>query len=72
MQVAQVIPGRESKEAPGDGHCDAVLAVARHPRYAMFASGALQNDCTVKVWVDKTDPSITPDVLAGVQQQPPQ
>ncbi|KAK9846338.1 hypothetical protein WJX81_001869 [Elliptochloris bilobata] len=52
-QVVQVLPGRPSKDAPGEGHCDAVLAVACHPKETMIASGALGADCTVKVWVDE-------------------
>jgi len=61
-QHAQELPGKESKEAEGDGHCDAVLAISCHPRRAMFATGALQKDCTIKLWIDKSDPSITADM----------
>lgn len=58
LQLVQRIPGKESKEAEGDGHCDAVLAVAANPRRAMIASGALQKDCSIKLWVDRSDPTI--------------
>lgn len=51
-QVVQVLQGRPSKDAPGEGHCDAVLAVACHPKETMIASGGLTADCTVKIWVD--------------------
>ncbi len=63
LQHAQQIPGRESAEEEGNGHCDAVLALACHPRLAMFATGALQKDRTIKLWVDRSDPSIEPGVL---------
>ena len=57
-QHAQQIPGRESAAEEGEGHCDSVLALACHPRLAMFATGALQKDRTIKLWVDRNDPSI--------------
>ena len=63
LQVAQVIPGRESPEEEGVGHCDAVLALTCHPRLAMFATGALQKDCSIRLWVDRSDPSSTPGTL---------
>ena len=53
-QVVQVLPGRDGPEEPGAGHCDAVLAVACHPKKSMIASGALGRDCTIKLWTDET------------------
>ena len=47
-----MLQGRPSKDATGEGHCDAVLAVACHPKETMIASGGLTADCTVKIWVD--------------------
>ena len=46
----QVLPGRASADAPGDGHCDAVVALDVHPTRRLFASGALDADRTVKIW----------------------
>ena len=63
LQAAQTIPGRESPEEEGVGHCDAVLALACHPRLAMFATGALQKDRSIRLWVDRSDPSVTPGTL---------
>ena len=50
QQVRQVLPGRDSPDAPGDGHCDTVVALDVHPTRRLFASGALDADRTVKVW----------------------
>ena len=35
-----------------------MLALACHPRLAMFATGALSRDRSIKLWVDRNDPSI--------------
>lgn len=57
-QMVQRLEGRPDRNAPGDGHCDAVLAVDAHPKLSVIASGALEKDCTVKLWADSTDPSV--------------
>lgn len=57
-QIVQTLAGRKDADAPGDGHCDAVLAVDAHPKVSAIASGALERDATIKVWADPTDPSI--------------
>lgn len=49
-KIVQRIPGRPDAAAPGDGHCDAVLCVAAHPLQPLLASGALEKDCTVRLW----------------------
>ena len=47
-------------EAPGtgvppcDGHCDVVCALDVNPRRRLVATGALDNDRTVKVWTAET------------------
>lgn len=38
-----------------EGHTDGVIAVSCHPSENMIASGALSNDKTVKVWVQRTE-----------------
>ncbi|CAL9084608.1 unnamed protein product [Musa textilis] len=38
-----------------EGHMDGVIAVSCHPSENMIASGALGNDKTVKVWVQRTE-----------------
>ena len=50
QQVRQVLPGRDAPDAPGDGHCDTVVALDVHPTRRVFASGALDADRTVKIW----------------------
>jgi hypothetical protein len=50
MQVVQQLPGRDSSEQPGDGHCAAVLCVAAHPSKPMLASAGHEPDCSVKIW----------------------
>ncbi|KAI8848328.1 WD domain protein [Chytridium lagenaria] len=37
------------------GHKDVVLTVACHPVMNMIASGAIDNDVTVKIWIDNND-----------------
>lgn len=49
-QLLQEVPGRGSADAPGDGHCDAVVALDCHPRERLLATGALDKDRTVKLW----------------------
>ncbi len=51
-QVVQRIAGRATAADPGDGHCDAVLAVAAHPAHPILASGALRADCSIRLWGD--------------------
>ena len=48
----QRIGGRPTAEDVGDGHCDAVLAVAAHPLHPILASGALKKDCSIRLWGD--------------------
>lgn len=50
FQVVQHMPGREAPDAPGDGHCDAVLSVASHPRLPMLATGGHEKDSSIKIW----------------------
>lgn len=52
LQLVQVLPGRSDPAAPGDGHCDKVLAVDAHPTKAQLASGGLSKDCTIRIWED--------------------
>ena len=52
LQLVQKIEGRSSPEEEGDGHCDLVLAVARHPTSNIIASGGLSKDCLIKIWED--------------------
>ena len=52
MQMVQRIEGRPDASAPGQGHCDAVLAVACHPKQAIIATGALKRDPTIRLWAD--------------------
>ncbi len=47
-QLMQRLQGRSDENAPGDGHCDAVLAVDAHPTLSVIASGALEKDRTVR------------------------
>lgn len=51
--MVQLLAGRETKEAPGDGHCDVVVGVACHPSKNVIASSALAKDSTIKIWVDE-------------------
>jgi COMPASS component SWD3 len=48
--VAGLLRGRPSEDTPGDGHCDAVLAVDANPVLPMIASGGYERDRTVKLW----------------------
>ncbi|KAK9909595.1 hypothetical protein WJX75_004688 [Coccomyxa subellipsoidea] len=57
-QLVQQLQGRPDENAPGDGHCDTVLAVDAHPKMSVIASGALEKDKTVKIWADTTDPTV--------------
>jgi hypothetical protein len=47
-QLVQQLQGRPDENAPGDGHCDTVLAVDAHPKMSVIASGALEKDKTVR------------------------
>ncbi|KAJ3213429.1 WD repeat-containing protein 5 [Dinochytrium kinnereticum] len=40
-----------------EGHKDVVLTVACHPIINMIASGAIDNDTTVKIWIDGNEES---------------
>jgi COMPASS component SWD3 len=53
--LRQLLPGRESADAPGDGHCDTVVALDVHPTRRLFASGALDADRTVKIWTHEEE-----------------
>lgn len=35
---------------------DIVVAVATHPEQNMIASGSIETDLTIRIWVDKTVP----------------
>ena len=52
LQLVQKLEGRSTPEEEGDGHCDLVLAVARHPACNIIASGGLSKDCLIKIWED--------------------
>ena len=43
-------------------HVDVVLSVAAHPTETMLASGALQNDRTVKIWEHRCDDEPAVDI----------
>lgn len=45
-----VLRGRPSADAPGQGHCDAVLSVAAHPTLPVMASAGHERDRAVKIW----------------------
>lgn len=49
-ELLATLPGRGRASDPGDGHCDAVLAVDAHPTAALLASGGMKDDATVKLW----------------------
>jgi hypothetical protein len=52
-KLLQLLPGRPAADAPGDGHCDTVVALDVHPTRRLFATGALDADRTVKLWSDE-------------------
>mmetsp|Transcript_21785 Transcript_21785/g.30304 ORF Transcript_21785/g.30304 Transcript_21785/m.30304 type:complete len:377 (-) Transcript_21785:237-1367(-) len=51
--VLQQIHGRKSSEEEGDGHCDVVVAVDCYSQGGVIASGALDKDRTVKIWISE-------------------
>lgn len=52
LQIVQQIPGRETADEAGEGHCDKVIAVSCHPDRKLMASGSLNSDTSVKIWED--------------------
>ena len=65
--MVQRIEGRPDAGAPGEGHCDAVLAVSCHPSRCVMATGALKRDPTIRLWADASSDA----GLASLFRQPP-
>ncbi|KAG1665418.1 hypothetical protein FOA52_005760 [Chlamydomonas sp. UWO 241] len=53
--VVQHIPARVTADAPGPGHCDAVLGLSVHPTEQVFASSGHEKDRSVRIWGCKRD-----------------
>eukprot|EP00959_Pyramimonas_sp_CCMP1952_P448965 9401005-Pyramimonas_sp.AAC.1 len=51
-EIVQKLDGRESADAQGDGHCDVVVAIDCHANRPVIASGSLEKDKTVKIWIE--------------------
>jgi len=53
-ELVQQLHGKKSADAEGDcdGHCDVVVAIDCHKDKQVIASGSLEKDKTVKIWID--------------------